>query len=69
MDEYGELYFPGAQASGPVIHRTPEELGIPRVVQEAEVKPSWYAREALPPRVQSAAEAGQGIASRESDSR
>lgn len=32
MDEYGELVFVGNR-HGPVIHRTPEELGIPRVIE------------------------------------
>jgi hypothetical protein len=32
MDEYGELVFAGDRP-GPVIHRTPEELGIPRVIK------------------------------------
>lgn len=31
MNEFGELYFAG-DAPGPVIHRTPEELGLPRVI-------------------------------------
>jgi hypothetical protein len=30
-DEYGELCFPGVN-HGQVVHRTPEELGISRVV-------------------------------------
>lgn len=33
-DEYGEIVFPGC-GNGAVIHRTPEELGIPRVVSDA----------------------------------
>lgn len=49
MDEYGELCFPQAQAHGPVIHRTPEELGLSRVCGEGEVKPSWYARDEISP--------------------
>lgn len=34
LDEYGQVCFPGS-GSGAVIHRTPEELGIPRVVRDA----------------------------------
>lgn len=33
IDELGEIVF-AADRSGPVIHRTPEELGIPRVVPD-----------------------------------
>jgi hypothetical protein len=32
-DEYGELVF-ACDQHGPVVHRTPEELGIPRVVAD-----------------------------------
>lgn len=35
LDEYGEVCFPGS-GNGAVIHRTPEELGIPRVVSDAQ---------------------------------
>jgi hypothetical protein len=34
VDEMGELVFPGS-CHGTVIHRTPEELGLPRVVVDA----------------------------------
>jgi hypothetical protein len=36
MDEYGELVFAG-DSPGPVIHRTPEELGIPGMIEAPKV--------------------------------
>jgi hypothetical protein len=48
LDAFGQPTFPGC-ASGPVIHRTPEELGIPRTVADAEperlrIWPDWGER-------------------------
>ncbi len=40
FDEFGELVF-ACDGPGPVIHRTPEELGIPRVVVDAPRTMSW----------------------------
>lgn len=37
LNEHGELQFP-CDLAGPVIHRTPEELGIPRVIPDVPVR-------------------------------
>jgi hypothetical protein len=37
IDEYGELVF-ACDRPGPVIHRTPEELGIERTVPDVPVR-------------------------------
>jgi len=51
-DEFGELVF-GSDCNGPVIHRTPEELGLARVVKDA-MPPrqvsTWVEREERPAR-------------------
>lgn len=41
IDEYGELHF-ASDVHGAVIHRTPEELGIPRTVPARDPRPSWW---------------------------
>src|SRR6185312_12065940 len=47
LDAFGEPVFPNC-GNGPVRHRTPEELGLPRVVPDApaprrvlDVRPDW----------------------------
>ena len=47
VDEYGELVF-ACDRHGPVIYRTPEELGVPRVVRDIPaprktLRPDWSA--------------------------
>lgn len=41
FDEFGELVFDGDKP-GPVLHRTPEELGIPRELKDVPRVPSWF---------------------------